>query len=351
MKRVKPLYRYVGGKAKLLKIYARFFQGLHPQHCVDYFGGSGNMSLWFHQLYPDANLFLNERDPAIYKLFKCIQDEYEEFCQELQWLEQEKRQWLEEEIRSKDRFENMKKWYYSIRDIYYNQTQDPSDEWIQADFKAHPEEYEPVNFEKEFGCSSNGLSKRQIDEMFYLKFNDITLEEYEDMSGQNTPLEHAWYFFLRKLSFSGTNERNKKGEYTSAAGIYSPTQSCYHPEVLAAFKAMLDHAELHNNDYRDLDIHLPRTLHYFDPPYVETGKNLFVDRFDWEQTEALCEYMQRVSEHSTVFLSHYDQPRLKKLMKGFDWHTFPAVGGMHNKRKKDPVREILFYKIHPSIAG
>src|SRR5213592_3745875 len=202
MTRVKPLFRYAGNKAKLLTTYAPFFEGLHPQHCVDYFGGSGTMSVWFHQLYPAAKLYLNEKDPALYKLFKCIQEEYEEFCQELQWLEKEKLQWLEEGISSKDRFNNMKKWYYSIRNEYYNPTQDPSDEWIQADFKAHPEDYEPVeNFEKEFGCSFKSLSKRQIDEMFSLKYNDLTLEEWEEMSGQNTPLEHARYFFLRKLSF------------------------------------------------------------------------------------------------------------------------------------------------------
>jgi len=60
MTRVKQLFRYAGNKAKLLTTYAPFFEGLHPQHCVDYCGGSGTMSLWFHQLYPEAKLYLNE---------------------------------------------------------------------------------------------------------------------------------------------------------------------------------------------------------------------------------------------------------------------------------------------------
>jgi len=46
MTRVKPLFWYTGGKAKLFTIYYPFFQGLHPEHCMDYFGGSGTMSLW-----------------------------------------------------------------------------------------------------------------------------------------------------------------------------------------------------------------------------------------------------------------------------------------------------------------
>src|SRR6266700_7554559 len=87
MSRFKPLYRYAGGKTKLLNIYYPFFQGLRPEYCVDYFGGSGTMSLWFHQLYPDAKLYLNEKDPAIYKLFKCMKEDHEEFYQELQPLE------------------------------------------------------------------------------------------------------------------------------------------------------------------------------------------------------------------------------------------------------------------------
>src|SRR5437660_9986729 len=96
--------------------------------------------------------------------------------------------------------------------------------------------------------------------------------------------QHAWYFFLRKLSFSGVNMRNKKGEYTSSAGIRSPNQPCYDPEVLTAFKEMLDHTELLNKDYRDIDIQLPRTLHYFDPPYIDT-ENQYPAHFDWERTE------------------------------------------------------------------
>src|SRR5215467_1224917 len=106
MTRVKPLFKYAGGKVLLLKTYYPFFQGLRPEYCIDYFGGSGTMSLWFHQLYPEAKLFLNEKDQAIYKLFKCIKENYEEFCRELEWLE--------EGIQRKDGLEGMKGWYYSL---------------------------------------------------------------------------------------------------------------------------------------------------------------------------------------------------------------------------------------------
>src|SRR5215471_6416127 len=91
MRRAKPLFWYTGGKAKLFTIYYPFFEGLHPEHCIDYFGGSGTMSLWFHQLYPEAKLYLNEKDPALFGLFKCIKEAYELFDDEIydlqRWLE------------------------------------------------------------------------------------------------------------------------------------------------------------------------------------------------------------------------------------------------------------------------
>src|SRR5712691_6891561 len=139
MRRFKPLFRYAGNKAKLLTTYAPFFEGLHPQHCVDYFGGSGTMSLWFHQLYPDAKLYLNEKDSAIYKLFKCIQQEYEEFIYWLGYIATWCRNWTDNDMESKKEF------YYLMRREHYNPTQDVPDEWFQADYEKHPEDYEEVD--------------------------------------------------------------------------------------------------------------------------------------------------------------------------------------------------------------
>src|SRR2546428_3018418 len=89
MTHIKPLFCYAVGKIRLLKRSSPFFQGLHPEHCLDYFGGSGTMSLWFHQLYPEAKLYLNEKDPALYQLFMSIKTQYDEFCQRASFLEEQ----------------------------------------------------------------------------------------------------------------------------------------------------------------------------------------------------------------------------------------------------------------------
>src|SRR6266478_9326137 len=88
MTRIKPLFCYAGGKIRHLKRYSPFFQGLHPQHCVDYFGGSGTISLWFHQLYPEAKLYLNEIDPALYSLFYSIKEDYDNFCHSIYFIQE-----------------------------------------------------------------------------------------------------------------------------------------------------------------------------------------------------------------------------------------------------------------------
>ena len=50
----------------MLNFYYPFFKDLKPQYCIDYFGGSMMMSRWFHYLYPEARIFMNELDPALY---------------------------------------------------------------------------------------------------------------------------------------------------------------------------------------------------------------------------------------------------------------------------------------------
>src|SRR5207249_2433989 len=169
MIRVKPLFRYAGNKAKLLTTYAPFFDGLHPQHCVDYCSGSGTMSLWFHQLYPDAKLYLNEKDPDIYGLFKCIQENYDRLHDQIYDLQRTKAIWKG--------FDAQKRLYYSIRDYYNLQFVS-----ICAD-DGHALDFE------------NEEDREELDAMGYINFGPLGYDVFQ----------HAWYFFLRKLSFSGVN--------------------------------------------------------------------------------------------------------------------------------------------------
>src|SRR5712691_2924072 len=185
MTRVKQLFRYAGNKAKLLTTYAPFFDGLHPQYCVDYFGGSGTMSLWFHQLCPEAKLYLNELDLSIYQLWMCIKDRYEEFCVEVQHI-------IQDYAKHQRDLDTKKGWYYRVRNAFYNKTQDPEGE---------------TRNDRRFtewgsGCVMLRLShagKKAIPNLWY-PATHFTEEDWKDITPwNNTPSEHAWFYLLRLL--------------------------------------------------------------------------------------------------------------------------------------------------------
>jgi site-specific DNA-adenine methylase len=85
--KIHPPFRYAGSKAKMLDRYRPFFEGLHPKHCIDYFGGSGTMSLFFHAMYPTARLVLNEKDSSLVYLFTAIQQHYDLFIELMEQLD------------------------------------------------------------------------------------------------------------------------------------------------------------------------------------------------------------------------------------------------------------------------
>jgi site-specific DNA-adenine methylase len=335
MTRVKPLFGYAGGKAKLLEIYAPFFQGLRPEYCVDYFGGSGTMSLWFHCLYPEAKLYLNEKDLAIYKLFKCLQDEYEAFCKEVRRIAEHYKRWCGAE----KAFYDLLRQEYNRRRYGRYRTEDGRTEEERRDAEAEM-------LTEFLGIAREDIPQFQAD---FAGYDSTTAAEFEDQFGMHTPFEHACYFFLLRMCLFGLNQPDCRGRFTTE---YSPAphRRFYDPARVATFKAMLDHTALFNSDYRALDCPFPHALHYFDPPYVKAKTKLYTSHFSWDETAELCEYAQRLAEQSTVFMSNYDDPQLRKWMKGFDWYTFPTQGSLQ-ARGKEPRREILFYKIHPSIAG
>jgi site-specific DNA-adenine methylase len=310
--KVSKLFRYTGSKAKILKSYYPYFRNLRPQYTVDYFAGSGSVSTWFHLLYPQAKKYLNEIDTATCKIFLSIRDDHEEFCRFLEYHERTNMAW--------HGFEAKKQLFNFIKAEYNSQYQG----WIDYDL-------DPGGFD------------------------EVTEEEWQEMTGFGTSFEHTMYFFLRAHSFSGVNRRNRRGEYASTPGIRGPNARTYKPEALKAFKAMIDHAEVLNKDYREVQLELPRSLHYLDPPYLGTGPGLYptVKNFDWKETERVCVFAYDLSKRHTVFLSNEDDAKLIDHMKsmGFEYARIPrsGTGKMAATKKSAKDYEALFYKIQPDI--
>jgi len=292
------------------------------------------MSLWFHSLYPHATLSLNEKDATLYGLFKCLQDEYEAFCKEVRRLEEQYKRWCGAE----KAFYDLLRQEYNRRRYGRYRTDDGRTEEARRDAEA------------EMLTECLGIAREDIPQFKedFAECDITTAKEFEDQFGMHTPFEHACYYFLLRMCLFGLNQPDRRGTFTTA---YSPAphRRFYVPARVATFKAMLDHTTLFNTDYRALDLQRPKSLHYFDPPYMKAKAKLYTSHFSWDETQELCEYVQRLAENTTVFMSNYDDPQLRKWMKGFDWYTFPTQGSLQ-ARGKEPRREILFYKIHSSIA-
>src|SRR5215471_5444182 len=169
MTSVKPLFGYAGGKAKLLEIYAPFFQRLRPQHCIDYFGGSGTMSVWFHRLYLHATLALNEKDATLYGLFKCLQDEYEAFCKEVRRLEEQYKRWCGAE----KAFYDLLREEYNRRRYGQYRTEDGRTEEALCDAEAEL-------LTEFFGIAREDIPQCQAD---FAGYESTTAAEFEDESG------------------------------------------------------------------------------------------------------------------------------------------------------------------------
>jgi site-specific DNA-adenine methylase len=307
--KVDQLFRYSGSKAKILKSYYPYFRDLRPQYTVDYFAGSGSVSTWFHQLYPGINLYLNELDTHFTNMFTATQNSFEEFRKDLEDIERVSQGWYG--------YEAKKELYKLVQDQYNEQY----DYWYK--------------------CSMPRILKER---------------NWQRITTANSTFEHALFYFLRVHSFSGVNRRSKKtGKYISSPGIRGKNTKTYKPKVLQDFKAMLDHATILNMDYRQVQLELPRSLHYLDPPYLGTGPGIYADvtDFGWEETEEVCAFAYDLSKKNTVYLSNEDDAKLIDHMKflGFEYARIPrsGTGKMAATKNSGKDYEALFYKIQPDI--
>jgi site-specific DNA-adenine methylase len=288
-KRIKiyPLFRYAGSKAEMLDRYHPCFAGLHPQYCIDYFGGSGTMSLFFHAMYPTARLLLHEKDSSLVYLFTAIQQHYDQFVALMEALDTAGQRYPTIEAKNQ--------WY---RD------------WQKEVYNAFPE---------------------------YI----------------NTIAWSAIFTLLRTYSFNGFNIR-RHGKYMTGAGVRGKASRPFHRQAVEDFHTMLQQTTLCSMDYRILAElipvweQIPCVLHYFDPPYIDTGKNIFPDEFPWEQTETLCRLACALAQHNSVFLSNIWDERLAEMLPGFTIQQFPGVSGVYHKHNTKRI-EALYYSRHPAM--
>lgn len=220
----------------MLKKYEPFFSNLSPSVFVDYFGGTGAVSIWFKELYPNSKIILNEYSEEIHGIHKAIVNNYEEFCSLLK------------------EYDDV---YSSLLDLY----------------PTHPRN----------GTKSDVYRARKH---LYLEFRN----RYADLNDFYNDVEkYATLYFMLQTNFNGVwQPRKSDGIYYTPFGNGKQVGSVIRWDELEKFHFCLKNTSVINHDYVDVLIEDKNAVHYFDPPYVESYTQ-FSSLFDEKSTKHLCD--------------------------------------------------------------
>ena len=83
---MKPLFMWAGGKTKVLKHYAPFMPTSFSTYYEPFFGG-GAMFIHVMNQYKPQQVFINDINQDIVSIYRCIKENYDEFIQRLNDLE------------------------------------------------------------------------------------------------------------------------------------------------------------------------------------------------------------------------------------------------------------------------
>lgn len=247
-----PLFKWAGGKKKMLKKYDQHFEGLEFNDFVDLFGGGAMMSLWVHKNFPKAKITLNEYNPAIFSIYEAIKSDFEKFKKMCVKLESEYLALPRGKINKKelgdytdynsDKYDTRSAFYFRIRDLY------------------------------------NGTILDSKDTLFA-----------------------ATSYFLLKTCFNGIWQGSEKTFFSTPHGNGSE-QSLFDWDNVLEFKEMLDKAELFNEDFRKVPLPAEAFV-YADPPYVASYTN-YSNSFGEKETKDLVEILLGCSQFGFSNKSH-----------------------------------------------
>jgi DNA adenine methylase len=107
---IKPLFRWAGGKGKMLKHYVPLLPDLttSSNYCEPFFGG-GAMFIHIRERYPHLKCYIGDINEDIANVYKCIRDDVQSFLKRLQELDKQYIPLSKEE---------RKKYYYDLRNAH-----------------------------------------------------------------------------------------------------------------------------------------------------------------------------------------------------------------------------------------
>ncbi|AUR87414.1 coil containing protein [Vibrio phage 1.101.O._10N.261.45.C6] len=255
---MKTFFPWVGGKSKTLKKYEGIFPSKKYNKVIDVFGGAGVMSLYFREMYPESKIFLCDYNTELTDLYSCLKNNYEDFKEELQFLETEM-------IGGKSACNAYKTSPDVFRNGYYNS--------LRSTY---------IRF-------NNRLTVPEKSAMLYLMLKTCNNGYWQPIKGLNPSL-FGTPFAFKPRGFS-----------------YSPVDW----SLVEEYKRLLStDIEVVQGDFEETLKEIgacERTLVYLDPPYEGCGNVYTEDGWSTADTERLIDWMNKNLETCDVVMSNMNR--------------------------------------------
>jgi DNA adenine methylase len=291
---LKSPIKWAGGKSKLMnkiqEVYNNdFFWNSEKYTYIELFGGGGSSWLFVLQNYNPKRVIVNDINPNVINLWRCIQIYPIALCKEL------------------DR-------------IISN--------YLVLDWDERKEFF--LNLRKEFNKKKDVLSEKKTD---------------IDMAAE--------FLFLNKTCFNGLWRTNSKGEFNTPFGKptnLNKDPNIYDKNNIVNLSELIKDVEFVCRDYKNVigDYVTGDVLVYMDPPYRGTWTDYSKESFGEQEQIELSHFMKDLKDRGFYVIqsnSKCNDDFFEKHYKDFEIKTLDGVQRNIRPTAERKVQEILIYNL------
>lgn len=291
---LKSPLKWAGGKSKLMnkieEVYNEDFIWNSKKYTyIELFSGGGSSWLFVLQKYNPERMIVNDINPNVINLWRCIQNSSKELCGEL--------------------------------DIIISK-------YLDLDWDGRKEYF--LNLRKSFNDKKDVLNGSNTDVRLASEF-----------------------LFLNKTCFNGLWRTNSKGEFNTPFGRptnLNKEPNIYDRDNIIKLSELIRDVEFKCGDYKDVieeDI-TGDVLVYMDPPYRGTWSDYSKESFGEKEQIELSHYMKELKDRGFLVIqsnSKCDDGFFEKYYKDFEIKTLDGVQRNIRPTAERKVKEILIYNL------
>ena len=291
---LKSPIKWAGGKSKLMtkieEVYNKDFVWFPENYTyIELFGGGGSSWLFVLQKYKPKQMIINDINPNVINLYRCIQSYPDEMCGELECMLSE----------------------------YKNLDLDSKREYF-------------LKLRSDFNTKKDVLSGQNT---------DIRMA--------------AEFLFLNKTCFNGLWRTNQKGEFNTPFGIpTNPNRepNIFDRNHIIMLSELIRYVKFTCDDYKKVigDNISGNILVYMDPPYRGTWTGYSKESFGEQEQIELAHYMKSLKDRGFYVIqsnSKCDDGFFEKYYEGFEIRTLDGVQRNIRPAAERKVQEILIYNL------